>query len=201
MFERLSRLLTITRSFGILRRYFVVNGFDGALTMLGLITGFYASDNTAPATMISACMGAAIALGISGVSSAYVSEAAEKRKELLELEQAMITDLKQSPQGQATRLLPLVIALVNGLAPLLFCLIIISPIWIFNASAAVDPSAIVSDPFLHPVEISILLALSIIFFLGVFLGRISHTFWLWSGLRTLLIAAVTVLIIMLINPG
>jgi hypothetical protein len=36
-------LLRISRSHGILRRYFVVNGFDGALAMLGLMRGFLVS--------------------------------------------------------------------------------------------------------------------------------------------------------------
>ena len=34
----------ITRSDLIARRYFVVNGFDGGLTMLGLLVGFYVSE-------------------------------------------------------------------------------------------------------------------------------------------------------------
>jgi predicted membrane protein (TIGR00267 family) len=198
MLKTLARLLTITRSYGILRRYFVVNGFDGALTMLGLITGFYTSENVSSATMINACLGAAIALGISGVSSAYVSEAAEKRKELIDLEQAMMTDLKASLQGQATRLLPLIIGLVNGLAPLLFCLVIISPLWFWGDGSCTHLS--VAHFSLQPVELSIALSLSIIFFLGVFLGRISRTFWLWAGLRTLIIAGLTVIIIMFVSP-
>ena len=77
MFETLSRLLSITRSYGIVRRYFVVNGFDGTLTMLGLITGFYVSEDVEISIIINACLGAAIALGVSGITSAYVSEAAK----------------------------------------------------------------------------------------------------------------------------
>ena len=37
--------LEITNTHGIVRRYFVVNGFDGALTMLGLIMGFIISQS------------------------------------------------------------------------------------------------------------------------------------------------------------
>ena len=44
MFSQLKTLLHITRSHGIIRRYFVVNGFDGALTILGLCMGFYFTD-------------------------------------------------------------------------------------------------------------------------------------------------------------
>ena len=192
MFDSLARLLAITSSFGIARRYFIVNGFDGALTMLGLITGFYVSDTVETAIIVNACLGAAIALGVSGVTSAYVSEAAEKRKELSELQQAMMTDLDDSPHARATRLLPVVIALINGLAPLLFSLVIISPLWI-GFDLGTDK--------VQPLEVSILFAMAILFLLGVFLGRISGTYWLWAGLRTLLIAIFTALIILFVSPN
>ena len=66
-------LLDITRTQDIVRRYFVVNGFDGALTMLGLIIGFIVSTPANLSVIINVCLGAAIALGMSGLSSAYIS--------------------------------------------------------------------------------------------------------------------------------
>jgi len=62
--------LQFSRSQDILRRYFVVNGFDGVLTMLGLLTGFYLGGATDLGIVIGVCLGAAVALGISGVTSA-----------------------------------------------------------------------------------------------------------------------------------
>lgn len=185
-------LLKITRSHEIARRYFVVNGFDGALTMLGIIIGFYHVGNTSTTVIISACLGAAIALGMSGISSAYISEAAERQKALKELEDAMVTDLGDSAHGQAARLTPIAIALINGLAPFIISLIIIVPLWIPSFSAQIP---------LQPLESAIVLALIMIFLLGVFLGRISGHFWLFSGIRTLFIALVTGAIIILLTPG
>jgi hypothetical protein len=78
---------------GIIRRYAIVNGFDGALTMLGLLSGFLLSGGAPLPTVIAACVGAAVALGVSGLTSAYLSESAERRRSLAELESAMITDL------------------------------------------------------------------------------------------------------------
>ena len=37
--DELRLLVRISRTAGIARRYFVTNGFDGALTMLGLLVG------------------------------------------------------------------------------------------------------------------------------------------------------------------
>lgn len=126
-------LLRITRTHDIVRRYFVVNGFDGALTMLGLIIGFLLSTSADLSVIINACLGAAIALGMSGLSSAYVSEVAERKRALGKLEGAMVTDLQESAHGEAARLVPLLIALVNGAAPLIISLLILVPLWLSSA--------------------------------------------------------------------
>jgi predicted membrane protein (TIGR00267 family) len=140
--------------------------------------------------VINACLGAAIALTVSGLSSAYVSEAAEREQELLELEQALVRDLADTDHGHAARLLPLLIAAVNGLAPLMIALVIISPLWMAQAGLLL--------PF-PPLEASIALAFIVLFLLGAFLGTISGRFWLWSGVRTLLIALLTAAVILLVE--
>ena len=177
----------LIRTQDIMRRYFVTNGFDGALTMLGLMTGFYAHEVVAVPAAIGACLGAAVALFMSGLSSAYLTEKAERRKELQELEQSLLTSLENSHFGQASRVLPVLMALVNGLSPLVVSLLIIVPLWVAAGGVTLPVS-----PFLA----AIIVALTIIFVLGAFLGTVSNSFWLWSGLRTLIVAAVTVAIIL-----
>ena len=180
--KQLAFLLYITGSRGIARRYVVVNGFDGALTMLGLIMGFHASGGVPMTVAVSACLGAAIALAVSGLSSAYLSEAAERRKALRELESAMIVKLGKSAHGQATRLVPMIIALVNGLSPLLISLLITLPLWLSSHQIPLP---------VEPMVASIGIAFVIIFLMGIYLGRIEHSFWLWAGIRAVLIATVT----------
>lgn len=181
--------LQITRSHDIIRRYFVVNGFDGALTMLGLIIGFLVSAPANIAVIINVCLGAAIALGMSGVSSAYVSESAERKRALGKLEKAMVSDLQESAHGDAARFVPLLIALVNGSAPLIISILILIPLWLSNAGIALP---------LSPLYMAILVALTLIFLLGVFLGQIAGIQWLRSGIQTLLVAMVTVALIYLL---
>ncbi len=190
MFRQLITSLDLTESHGIVRRYFVVNGFDGALTMLGLIVGFYMSEHVELNVIISACLGAAVALAVSGVSSAYVSEKAEKQKELRELEQAMIENLDETIHGRATRVMPLFVALVNGLSPFLVSLLILSPLWAASFSIALP---------LPPLQMAFGIALVIMFAFGVYLGRISGINWFWAGFRVMLIALVTGAIIVMLN--
>lgn len=188
--KQIKILLQVSHSKEIMRRYFVVNGFDGALTMLGLIMGFYVSNFVDFTVVITTCLAAALALGMSGVSSAYISEAAERRRTLMDLEKAMVTSLDESHHARATTWIPWLVALVNGIAPLLIGLIIISPIWFAQNGMMLA---------LEPLPAAMIVALMIIFLLGVFLGRIGGTFWLWSGLQSLAVALITVGLIYLLG--
>ncbi len=188
LLKQIRFLLRITHSDDITRRYFVVNGFDGALTMLGLVIGFLVSETTDLSVIINACLGAAIALGMSGLSSAYVSESAERRHALGKLEEAMVADLQESAHGDAARLAPLLIALVNGSAPLVISLLIMIPLWLANAGVSLP---------LSPLFAAIIVALLLIFLLGIFLGRVAGISWLRSGIQTLLVAVVTAMLIYL----
>jgi VIT1/CCC1 family predicted Fe2+/Mn2+ transporter len=100
----------------------------------------------------------------------------------------MISDLQESAHGEATRWVPLLVALVNGLAPLIISLLILLPLWLSLAGIALP---------VPPLYAAIFIALLLIFFLGVFLGRIAGISWLRSGIQTLLVAVVTAALIYL----
>jgi len=188
--KQIKTLLEVSHSKEIMRRYFVVNGFDGALTMLGLVMGFYVSEHVDLSVVITTCVAAALALSMSGISSAYISEAAERRRTLAQLEKAMASSLNESHHARATIWIPWLVALVNGVAPLLIALIIIVPLWLARHGIVLA---------LGPLPTAMAMALVIIFLLGVFLGRVGGTFWLWSGLQSLTVALVTVGLIYLIG--
>ena len=183
-------LLHAQRAKGIARRYFITNGFDGALTMLGLMVGFYLSENVPLAVATKACFGAAVALCMSGLSSAYLSESAERENELTKLEQALLSDLRMSDYGTASRLVPIFIAIVNGFSPLVISMIIIAPVWIAERGVEFQYS-----PFL----LAIFVACFLIFLLGTFLARLCKEFWLLTGLRSLAIAGLTVFVIFILS--
>jgi predicted membrane protein (TIGR00267 family) len=189
--ERLRRALDIGRPGFIARRYFVTNGFDGALTLLGLLMGFRVGDQVMLDTAVAAGFGTAVALGVSGLSSAYVSETAERQQELDGLREAMVDQLDDSAHAHAALLAPMIVALVNGLSPFLIAQVIMLPLWLAMAGVPLPAS---------PVDLGIATALALVFLLGVFLGRISRTFWLWAGLRSTALALVTVGLIWAFSP-
>lgn len=188
--ESLRFALQFSRSQDILRRYFVVNGFDGVLTMLGLLTGFHLGGPIDLGIVIGVCLGAAVALGISGVTSAYLSESAESRRMLSELEQAMVSDLSDSAHANAARLVPVLTGLVNGAAPVFMSMLVIAPLWLARAGISLP---------MPPVPCAMATALLCIFALGVFLGRVGGTSWLWSGIKAVLIALLTIALIFLLE--
>jgi len=182
------RALRISGSRAIARRYFVTNGFDGALALLGLLVGFRIGGEAAPGVELAAGFGTAVALGVSGLSSAYISESAERRREFARLRAAMVDDLAGSTHDDAARVAPLFVALVNGLSPFVIAQLTLVPLWLVAGGVALP---------LSPVDLGIAIALLLVFLLGVFLGRLAGTFWLWAGLRATLLAAVVVILILL----
>jgi len=192
LIRQIRSLWKLSQAGQIARRYFVTNGFDGALTMLGILLGFYTGGEVPLIVAISACLGAAIALGISGFTSALLSETEERKKELKELEESLVAPLEESDYGRASQITPWVIAAVNGLSPFLISLFIILPLWLEKAGMGLPLP-------LGPLETGIGFSFLAILFLGIFLGRISGTFWLWSGLRAVLIGLATAGIIFMIG--
>jgi predicted membrane protein (TIGR00267 family) len=187
----LRRAIRISRPGAIARRYFVTNGFDGALTLLGLLMGFRMGGEVDLETALAAGFGTAVALGVSGLSSAYISETAERQQELEDLRAAMADSLHDSAHEHAARLAPVIVALVNGMSPFLIAQVIMLPLWLATAGIPLTIS---------PIDAGIASALVLVFLLGVFLGRISRTFWLWAGLRSTVLALVTLALIWLFGP-
>ena len=169
---RLRLLFKISRPGHIARRYFFTNGYDGALTMLGLLMGFESAGDVSTNVVLSACMGAAIALCVSGLASAYFSESEERKKELGELENALVADLSETEHARATRWVPVLIAAVNGFSPLLVSLTIISPFWLDHFAIPL--------PF-PPLHTSVGFAFITVFTMGLFLGKLSGSHCLWTG--------------------
>ncbi|MHA1728650.1 MAG: VIT1/CCC1 transporter family protein, partial [Promethearchaeota archaeon] len=78
----------------IMRRYFVMNAFDGLLTALSLIFTnylFYCNgENVTKGSIIIQGISITLAIGISGIMGAYLAESAERRKTTLEQKRIMM---------------------------------------------------------------------------------------------------------------
>ena len=168
--QEIRQILSLTEGENILRRYFVMNGFDGALTALGIIlgsliiTGFYPEDPfTSAKILISSGLGASIAMGISGFWIAYLTERAERTKERKELEEIMVADLNNTKISKANFWTSLIISAVDGISPFLFSLIALFPFFF----------VFVDLPPIAAYIISIGIIATEVIVLGLFLGAVS----------------------------
>lgn len=111
----------------IIRRYIVLNSFDGALTMLGIIIASFFAGVTEARIVFAPGLGAAIALCVSGIWGAYATESAETKRSTKELEKHMMKKLHGTLFVKKKYKMAIKIAIINGLTPLLVSLAILSP--------------------------------------------------------------------------
>lgn len=166
--------LKVTRADEIARRYFVMNSFDGALTVLGIVLGAYAAGVRRPEIILSAVLGASLAMGLSGVWGAYMAEKAERTRELKELEAALFTNLKGTRLHRASIATIFWLAVVDGLSPVAVALISATP-FVFCSLGFCS--------FMLSLYLTLTLTILVLFTLGVFLGRISKENLLVNGLK------------------
>jgi predicted membrane protein (TIGR00267 family) len=187
--ERLREYLEIADVGGIARRYAAMNAFDGILTIIGVLMGAYTARVADPRIIISTGLGTSVAMGISGLWGAYLTETAERKHSLSELEKQTLSDLSQTRLGRASRVAVIVVALVDGLAPFLASLVVLAPF--FLAALLPGPN--------EPYYIALGMAFAALFGLGAFLGTISRERLLVSGLKTICAGVVCVALNLLLG--
>ena len=176
----------------IARRYFVLNGFDGILTVLGITAGSFSTNVGDPKVLITSCLGSAIALGVSGISGAYITEKAERLKEFKELQSTMLSDLENSLHKKNVTQRSIAISVINGASPFLCALLSTVPYFVallgmMNMSLAYYFSAGTS-----------LLLLGL---LGGFLGKISKESLVIYGLKMVGVGLLTVVLSLTLGIG
>lgn len=167
----------------IARRYFVKNGFDGSMTMLGIVVGSWIAGVIEPRIIVTAGLGACLAMGISGLFGAYMTERAERKRHLKTLEAAMITDLQDSIFEEASNFVSIYAAIVDGASPILTGIFSLVPF-----ALTIRGTLVIWDAYV----ISVIVSLSALFLLGLYLGRIAKENILLYGVQTLAAGAITV---------
>lgn len=168
----------------IARRYFAMNAFDGVLTIIGVVMGNYTAGVRSPAIVISTGLSTCMAMGISGLWGAYLTESAERKRSLDILENHTLSDLSGTKIGRASRAAVIIVALVDGLAPFAAALLVLSPFFFSTLLGEITIS----------YYLSLGMALAILFALGAFLGRVSKDSLILSGLKMIGAGLVAILL-------
>jgi len=180
-FQSYNKLVGIA---GIARRYFAMNAFDGVLTTIGVLVGNYLAGIRDLMIPIRIGIATSIAMGISGLWGAYLTEAAERKRELAELESVSLIDQSETEIGRASRVAVVIVAVVDGLAPFLAAMIVLIPLFL----GPLIQNALIS------YFLAIIVALISLFGLGMFLGDVSKQNVWGYGFKTLVAGIVAIAI-------
>lgn len=180
-FDKIRHYINISGVAPISRRYFIMNAFDGATTVLGVVVGAYAAGITNESWVILSGLGATLAMGMSGFAGSYMAEEAEGAKKLNSLEKCMLTELKDSVVAKASHFACIWAAIIGGGAPALTGAVCLLPFLLAT-------QGLVSISLAIPISVG--LALSIMFLLGAILGKISCRNILMHGFKMLLVGVI-----------
>ena len=173
------------------RRKFANNAFDGILTMIGVVMGSYVGGVRDPRIVVSTGVATCMAMGISGFWGAYVTESAERKRELQDLEQAMLRDLGETEQARASHFAAIVVSVIDGLSPLVAGMFVLLPFLFAGAWFAAGTSYVAA----------LAMAFLLLFGLGVFVGKVARENALVGGVRMILAGLVCVALSFLLNGG
>lgn len=188
--EEIREYLRVTRAKRILRRYFAMNAFDGAMTSLGVVIGSYITSISDSRAVVGLIIVGGIAMAISGFSGTYMTESAERSKALDEIEEAMLVDLEDTIHGQASRFVSVFSGIVDGSAPFLASLPTVLPFALTIMGLL---------PIQMAFYASIGASLTTLFLLGVFLGRISRGNIVYSGIKMVVAGVAVALLALFLN--
>ncbi len=198
----------ITNFIEITRRYFINNFYDGALTILGILLGFFVmilkdpSQSTVPSIyIILPGLGTTISMFISGVSGSYLSEKAELKHSKAEIEKAMAI-VDEEPKSEdnkpekkrkiktlhdkAENLSKIIVAFTNGFAPFL------------GGMAPLIPFFFVRNANFIVFILSFLIVFLCIVVLGIYIGHISKESIIKHILQMLIAFTITIIIVLLL---
>ena len=188
--SRIRLYIKITHIGELARRYFVQNGMDGSMTALGIILGSWAAKVKEPYVIVMAGMGACLAMGVSGFFGAYITEKAERRRIIKDLEESILSDLDDSLQQNASEFAQAFAALICGLSPALTAMISLTPFIISMLGGLSIWSSYV---------ISTILAFGELFALGLFLGHVAREKMIMYGLQMVVAGMIIVFILLAVG--
>ena len=183
--ERWREYSEISEAGRIARRAFANNSFDGVLTMIGVVMGNFVVGVQDATVVLITGLSTALAIGISGGWGAYLTESAERRHEISELEQFTLTELSDTKIGKASRMAVVLVAAVDGLSPFFAALLVVFPFFL----APLLPSVA------YAYYASIGMAMLSLFALGIYLGRISKQNLIISGVKTCVVGVICIALI------
>lgn len=189
MLQRILEYDSLANIGEIARRYFAMNAFDGVLTIIGVLMGNLTAGVNNPKIVVSTGLATSVAMGVSGLWGAYLTETAERKRGLIELSSQTLTDLNDTRIGRASRVAAVIVALVDGLSPFLAAMLVLTPFFAVGLFPSIT----------WVYYTSLGMALLTLFALGLFLGHISHENLILYGAKTIIAGVISIIISLLLG--
>lgn len=165
-------LIKLIEEHGIIRRYIIINSFDGALTILGILIASFVFGMTEKKAIILPCIGAIVAMFFSGFFGAYEAEMAEIKKAVKEMERHLLKKLAGTKVEKEKKEAAFFVALANGISPSITALLVLLPFFFLSTRIA--------------YYFSFALVAIALFLLGIFAGKTAKENVLKHGFRMLI---------------
>ncbi len=188
-FEKYIEYIRITEANKIARRYFVMNSFDGAVTILGVLLGVLFGGIQNPVQIVNIGIATGIALMISGFTGTVIAEEAERRRDIKALEESMLMDLKDSLYARAARFTTIYVSIVDGLSPFVSIVISISPLLLSIWGYIDEYTALLT---------SITVCILYLGVIGIFIGEYTGRNKIFESLKLMGIGILTTLLVSLV---
>jgi predicted membrane protein (TIGR00267 family) len=154
-------------------------------------------DDFSPSVVIKIGLSTCLAIGMSGSFGRFLSERAEKKHALRQIEKSMLTDLNESMLAQEGENKTIMVSLIDGISPALALFFPILPFFLANANFFSVQASIILSFTLASIILSFTLIILVLFGLGAFLGKTSEENALVYGLVTVAVGFFTSLMIFL----
>ena len=161
----------------IIRRYVVINSFDGILTTLGIILAGFFVEIADPKLVILPAVGAAIAMLVSGVWGAYSAEISEVVRKRGELEKHLLVKIGKAKTSKQRERMAGIVGVVNGLSSFIVSILILIPFFLV-------PFNIISMALAYYLAFGFIGVM--LFLLGVFNGVTAKESLIKNGVKMLL---------------
>ena len=189
-FKKLNESMEIAGGWEISRRYAVMNGFDGILTVLGIVLSTYFIGVDNPSHVIGPGFAASIAIGVSGFWIAFLTEEAEQSRERVHMESQIFTSLDDTVLAKSGKVAAVVNSIIDGASPFLLGSISLIPFVLVIVSGL---------PMSTAYTASFVISAVLLFVLGILLGRISLKNGYIMGLKTLLAGVIVSVLVFLLE--
>lgn len=184
-YKEYNRIAKITE---MARRFFVMSSFDGILTVIGIVLGSYFAGITEQKIVIFTSVATCFSMMVSGIWGTFLTESAERKKKIHDLGKHVMTDLRETKIAKAQKFASMIIAAIDGFAPVISGLLVLVPFFLKNIL-----------PIKAAYVLSIGLALFMLSVLGSFLGKISKENIFISGMKMLVAGIVSIMLIFLLE--